>query len=187
MAEPTSTTTRKRALSVRRRLQERIAEELRELGVDPTAHLIADMSGIEYYQRWLGPDEVTPPPPIAMVMPIDWLEVKPGRAVASLDPADWMYNQIGAVYGGISATLLDTALGAAVHSTLPGRTALATTDMQIRYVRPLMANTGRVIATGTAVHKGRRQATAEGRIVAEESGKLIATATAAYAIFEIPS
>jgi len=187
MADSTSTTTRERALSVRRRLQERIAAEIRELGVDPTAHLIADMSGIEYYQRWLGPDEVTPPPPIALVFPIDWIEVEAGKAVASLEPAEWMFNQIGAVHGGVTATLLDTALGAAVHSTLPGRTGFATTDLHTRYVRPLMAHTGRVIATGFAVHKGRRQATAEGRIVAEETGKLIATATAAYTIFEIPS
>jgi uncharacterized protein (TIGR00369 family) len=187
MADATPTTTRDGALSVRRRLQEHIADEIRELGVDPLGHLVADMSGVEYYQRWLGPDEVTPPPPIALVFPIDWIEVEPGRAVASLEPTEWMFNQIGAVHGGITATLLDTALGAAVHSTLPARTGFATTDLHTRYVRPLMADTGHVIATGTAVHKGRRQATAEGRIEAEATGKLIATATAAFTIFEIPS
>jgi uncharacterized protein (TIGR00369 family) len=187
MTDDTFTTTREHALSTRRRLQERIATDIHELGVDPTAHLIADMSGMEYYERWLGDEEVTPPPPIAMVFPMDWLEVEEGRAVASLEPAEWMFNQIGAVHGGISATLLDLTLGAAVHSKLPARTALATTDLHTRYVRPLMAGAGRMIATGFVVHKGRRQATAEGRIVAEESGKLIATATAAYSIFEIPS
>jgi len=183
----TNTTTRDRAVSVRQRLQEHIAEAIRELGVDPLGHQIADLSGVEYYQRWLGEEQVAPPPPIALVFPMDWIEVEPGRAIAALEPAEWMFNQIGAVHGGVASTLLDTTLGAAVHSTLPGRTGFATTDLHTRFVRPLMANTGRVIATATAVHTGRRQATAEGRIEAEATGKLIATATAAWTIFEIPS
>lgn len=182
-----TTTTRDHALSVRRKLQEHIAGTIDELGVDPLGHQIADLTGIEYYQRWLGDDQVSPPPPIALVFPMDWIEIEPGRAVAALEPAQWMFNQIGAVHGGVAATLLDTALGAAVHSTLPARTGFATTDLHTRFLRPMMADTGRVIATATAVHTGRRQATAEGRIEAEATGKLIATATAAWTIFEIPS
>lgn len=187
MTNATPTTTRDHALSVRRRLQEHISDEIRELGVDPLGHLAANISGADYYQRWLSSTEVAPPPPIALVFCMDWIEVEPSRAVASLEPAEWMFNTIGAIHGGVAATLLDTALGAAVHTTLPAGTGFATTDLHIRYIRPMMADTGRVIATATAVHTGRRQATAEGRIEVEATGKLIATATAGWTIFQFPS
>jgi uncharacterized protein (TIGR00369 family) len=184
--DSTPTVTRERVGEVRARLGQQIVDTSQELGVDPLGLAIADMTGIDYYQRWLGGD-LAPPPPWALVFAMEWLEVEPSRAVASLEPAEWMFNQVGTVHGGVAATLLDTALGAAVHSGLPARTGFATTDLHVRYIRPIMANTGRVIATATAVHTGRRQATAEGRIEAEATGKLIATATAAWTIFEIPS
>lgn len=182
----TPTVTRDQVRNVRGRLQEHIADATQELGVDPLGLEIADMTGIEYYQRWLG-ERLAPPPPWALLFAMEWIEVEPSRAVASLEPAAWMFNQIGTVHGGVAATLLDTALGAAVHSKLPARTGFATTDLHTRFIRPIMADTGRVIATATAVHTGRRQATAEGRIEVEATGKLIATATAAWTIFEIPS
>lgn len=185
--DATLTTTRDQVKSVRARLEQRIADEVRELGVDPLSlGELVDMPGIEYYQRWLG-ERLAPPPPFALVFNMEWIEVEPSRAVASLDPAGWMFNQIGTMHGGIISALLDTALGAAVHSTLPPRSGFATTDLHTRFMRPIMADTGRVIATATAVHTGRRQATAEGRIEVEATGKLIATATAAWQIFEIPS
>jgi uncharacterized protein (TIGR00369 family) len=187
MTETTPTTTREHARSVMRRLQEHIAEEIRELGTDPLGHMAADVSGIDYYQRWLGSGAVSPPPPIALLFNMEWIEVEPGRAVAALEPAEWMFNAIGAVHGGVAATLLDTVLGAAVHSNLPAGTGFATTDLHARYIRPMFGDTGRVIATATAVHTGRRGATAEGRIEVEATGKLIATATAGWTIFQIPS
>lgn len=187
MTDTTPTTTREHARTAQRRVQERIAEEVRELGMDPLGHAAIDMTGHEYFQRWLGSGPVAPPPPIALVFSMEWIEIEPGRAVASLEPSEWMFNAIGAIHGGVAATLLDTALGAAVHSTLPARTGYATTDLHTRYIRPINAETGRVIATASVVHAGRRQATAEGRIEAEATGKLLATATASWAIFQIPS
>ena len=72
--------------------------------------------------------------------------------------------------------------GAAVHTTLPAGTGYATSDLHTRYIRAMNAGTGRVIVTGAVVHAGRRQATAEGRVEAEATAKLIATGTASFAI-----
>jgi uncharacterized protein (TIGR00369 family) len=171
-----------RAESARRRIQECLAEEMRELGADPMPiEQAITMSGLEFFERWMQP-EIPPPPPIAVLLGMEWIEIEESRVVLALEPADWMFNPIGLIHGGIAATLLDTVLGSAVHTMLPAATGYATTDLHVRYIRPLKADTGRVIATGTVIHAGRSQSTAEGRIEVEETGKLIATGTAGCTI-----
>jgi uncharacterized protein (TIGR00369 family) len=95
----------------------------------------------------------------------------------AVEPAEWMFSPLGTVWGGLVATVLDTVLAAAIHTTLPAGTGYATSDLQVRYLRPLTADSGRAIATATVVHAGRRHATAEGRVEGEENGGLIATGT----------
>ncbi len=68
-------------------------------------------------------------------------------------------------------------MGCAVHTVLPARSCDTTSDLQVRHLRAVPLATGRVLAEGTVVHAGRRQATAEGRLTVEATGKLIATAT----------
>ena len=103
-------------------------------------------------------------PPIADLLGMSLVEIGEGRAVFTVEPAEWMYNPIGSVHGGIAATLLDSCMGCAIHTTLPAGAAYTTTDLQIRYVRGMTGSTGRVLAEGTVVHAGRRQATAESRL-----------------------
>src|SRR5439155_25383170 len=91
--------------------------------------------------------------------------------------AEWMYNPIGSVHGGVAATILDSALGCAIHTTLPAGVGYTTSDLQVRFVRALSADTGRVAAEGSVVHAGRRLATAEAKLYAQASGKLLAHAT----------
>ena len=114
------------------------------------------------------------------------VEVQPSRVVFALEPADWMFNPIGSVHGGVAATLLDSAMGCAVHTTLAPGTGYTTADLHVRYLRAMTAQTGRVLAIGTAVQSGRRQATAEGRIEVEATGQLIATATTGCIVMPPP-
>lgn len=132
-------------------------------------------TGLDFLQAGLAGE--LPPPPILRLLDAELIEVEAGRAVFTLTPAEWMYNPIGSVHGGIAASILDTCMGCAIHSALPAGVGYTTTDMQVRYLRGMSAETGRVIAEGTVVHAGRRQATAEGRLVAEATDKLLATAT----------
>jgi uncharacterized protein (TIGR00369 family) len=118
-----------------------------------------------------------PPPPIAELMGMSLVEVAEGRAVFSLEPAEWMYNPIGSVHGGVAATILDSCMGCAIHSTLSAGVGYTTSDLQIRYSRGMTVDTGRVVAEGRVVHAGRRLATAEGRLLVQDTGKLIAHAT----------
>lgn len=181
----THTVTLDRARSVRRKIHAYLAQEARELGADPTmiAEQALNMSGLEFCERLLRSEAMIPPPPLALLFSMEWVEIEPSRAVISLDPAEWMFNPLGAIHGGVAAILLDTVLGTAIHSTLPAGTGYATTDLHTRFIRAMNVDAGRLIATGTAVHSGRRHATAEGRIEVEATGKLIATGTVGYAIF----
>jgi uncharacterized protein (TIGR00369 family) len=88
-----------------------------------------------------------------------------------------MYNPIGSVHGGIAATILDSSLGCAVHTTLEAGVGYTTSDLQVRYVRAIGAETGRILAESSVVHSGRRLATAEGRLYVESSGQLLAHAS----------
>jgi len=88
-----------------------------------------------------------------------------------------MYNPIGSVHGGIAATMLDSCMGCAVHTTLEAGVGYTTTDLQVRYIRGMSVATGRVLAEGRVVHGGKRSATAEGRLFAESGETLIAHGT----------
>ncbi len=135
----------------------------------------AGLSGLEALRAVA--DGTLPPPPIAVALGFELADVTEGAASFAMVPAEHMYNPIGGVHGGVIATLLDSAMGCAVQSTLPAGVGLGTTDLQVRYLRTVTLATGRVRAEGTVVHRGARLATAEGRLVAEATGKLLATAT----------
>lgn len=176
--------TRDQLRVVRHRINEYLVQEMRELGSaapETLAEQVAAMGGQEFFERWSRADDI-PPPPLAVLLGMEWIEVEPSRAVIALEPVQWMFNPIGSIHGGIAATLLDTALGTAVSTLLPAGTRSATSDLHVRYLRPMTLATGRVISTGTVVNAGHRHATAEGRVEVEASGQLIATATAGYAL-----
>jgi uncharacterized protein (TIGR00369 family) len=114
------------------------------------------------------------PPPIARLLGMEVVEVEERRAVFALTPGEQHYNPIGVVHGGIAATMLDSAMGCAVHTTLPAGATYGTLDLSARFVRAITAQTGRILCEGEVVHRGRSTATTEGRVWAEESGKLLA-------------
>ena len=145
-----------------------------------TAAAGAALSGLEYVTA-IATGEL-PPPPIAELLGFEIVEAEPGRAVFAVQPAEWMYNPIGMVHGGIAATLLDSCLGCAVHTTLPAGVGYTTTDVQLRYIRAMGGATGRVLAEGRVVHAGRRTATAEGRVFTQDDETLIAHGSTGCAI-----
>jgi uncharacterized protein (TIGR00369 family) len=143
----------------------------------PSAQLARERSGMELLQAVK--DGTVGAPPIGELLGMSLVEFDHGRAVFAVEPAEWMYNPIGSVHGGIAATLLDSCMGCAIHSTLPAGVGYATSDLQIRYSRGITVETGRIRAEGTVVHAGRRLATAEGRLTEQATGKLLAHATTA--------
>ena len=138
----------------------------------PTAAAGATMTGMEYMQALVAGE--MPPPPIAVTMRMGPIELGEGRAVFAGEPGEEHYNPIGVVHGGYAATLLDSALGCAVHTTLPAGVGYTSLGLEAKYVRPLTRDTGRVLCEASVLYRGRRQATAEANLTAAESGKLLA-------------
>src|SRR5262249_5389691 len=117
-----------------------------------------------------------PPPPLAALMNFNIVELSEGYAVFAVEPAEYHYNPLGVVHGGLAATLLDSAMGCAVHSTLPLGSGYTTLELKVNFIRAMTSEPGRVRAEAKVVHVGARTATAEGRVV-DEAGKLYAHAT----------
>ena len=106
-------------------------------------------------------------------MRIDLAEVDEGRVVFTGETDYSFLNPMGTVHGGWIATILDSAMGCAVHSTLRPGQIYTTTAMTINYVRPLLEDSGLVRCEATAVYSGARMATSEGKLV-DSKGRLIA-------------
>jgi uncharacterized protein (TIGR00369 family) len=115
--------------------------------------------------------------PIQDLLGFDLVEVDEGRVVFAAQPGEQHYNPIGVVHGGLAATLLDSAMGAAVHSTLPQGSAYVTLEVKFNLVRAITAETGRVLAEGNVIHRGKTVATVEGSLRSEEGGALLAHGT----------
>ena len=115
-----------------------------------------------------------PPPPIAVTMGFRGVEVERGRAVFEGEPGEHLYNPIGSVHGGFAMALLDSAMGCAVHSTLEAGERYTTLEVKTNFVRPITVETGLVRCEGIVVHRGSSIATADGKLIAVESGKLLA-------------
>lgn len=141
----------------------------------PVAAAGSELSGFDYVSR-IASGEL-PPPPIAVVMRMSIEEVERGRVVFAGEPSEEHYNPIGVVHGGYAATLLDSAMGSAVHTTLEPGSAYTTLTLETKFVRPITAAVARVLATGEVIHAGRRQATAVARLTDAGTGKLLAHAT----------
>ena len=105
-----------------------------------------------------------------------------GRVVFVGTPDSRHYNPVRVVHGGYAATLLDSAMGCAIHTTLPAGRGYTTVELKVNYLRPMTDKTGPVRAEGTIVHVGNRLATAEGRLV-DESGKLYAHGSTTCMVF----
>ena len=147
---------------------------------DPVAaaHDLAQLDGLTALRAIIAGE--LPPPPIATLLGFELVEVGPGRAIFAVEPGEQHYNPIGMVHGGLAATLIDSATGCAVHTTLPAGTAYTTTDVQVRFVRTITRDTGRIECTGEVVHRGRTMATAQARLTAGD--KLLAHGTASLLI-----
>ena len=159
-----------------------------DLGLPPAftgtvpGDIAAGLSGLEFLRR-IGEGEF-PIAPMAGVIPVRPIEVEHGRIVFEGLPEKRFYNTIGSVHGGYAATLLDTAMGCAVHSTLPAGRGYTTAEIKISYLRAVTAKTGPVFAEGKIIHSGGRLATAEG-FLRDGEGQLLAHGTTTCLVFAL--
>ncbi|WP_022881055.1 PaaI family thioesterase [Gryllotalpicola ginsengisoli] len=148
----------------------------------PAAARIPTMPGIDYVRGFL--DGSFPMPPIARLLGFELTEAEPGRVVLECEAGEQHYNLIGTVHGGLACTLLDSALGCAVQTTLQQGQGYTSIDIDVRFLRPILAGSGRLRCEGTVTKPGSRVAFAEATLV-DGQGRLVATATSSLAVFAL--
>ncbi len=144
---------------------------------------LAGLTGMQVFEAIFKGE--LPYPPIGETLDFLPVEIEPGRAVFQGRPMLRHYNPLGTVHGGWIATLLDSCVGCAVHSTLPAGKGYTTAELKVNYVRPVTTLVPLLRAIGSVIHVGSRMATADGRLVGPD-GKLYAHASTTCFIFDTP-
>jgi uncharacterized protein (TIGR00369 family) len=141
---------------------------------------VAAMSGLEFLQALI--DGRLPPVPMGRTMGFRLVEVAEGRAVFEGEPGPALLNPLGHVHGGLALTLIDSAAGCSVHSTLKPGVGYATVETKVNFTRPILADAGTIRCEGRVVTSGRTLATAEARLLSAD-GKILAHGTSTLMIF----
>jgi uncharacterized protein (TIGR00369 family) len=146
-------------------------------------HEVMGKTGMELFEAMLAGE--LPRAPISDTLDFILLEAEYGRAVFQGRPGRQHYNPMGTVHGGWYCTLLDSAVGCAVHTIMPVGRAYTTLEIKVNMVRALTDKVPLVRAEGKVIHSGRQSATAEGKLY-DADGKLYAHATTTCLVFEMP-
>ena len=149
-----------------------------------TRETVGKMTGMEIMRAVRCGD--LPNGPMAKTLNYMIIEVEPGRAVVQGNPTQDVLNVQGSVHGGWFSTIMDAALGNAIHTMLPAGKGYGTLDLSVKMTRAIFPDVGRVRAIANVIQVGRTVATAEGRLIGPD-GKLHAYATTTAMIVDMRS
>jgi uncharacterized protein (TIGR00369 family) len=145
---------------------------------------IGQTTGLEMLQSMMRRE--LDPPPIMHTLGMEGFEAFEGRAVFTMRAQEFHYNPLGTVHGGVLSTMLDSAAGCAVHTTLQAGWGYTSLDLSTRFLRPVTVDSGLLRCEGTVLNRGRTTALAEARLL-DEAGRLVAHATSTCLLFPIPT
>ena len=146
------------------------------------AAFLKTLSGLEFLQGIIMGR--FPQPPIATLLGFSLVTADHGRVLFEGTPGPEHYNPIGSVHGGYAATILDSCMGCAVHSTLPAGLGYTTLEFKINFIRAMTVETGCIFAEGKIIHPGRRTATSEATM-RDANGKLLAHGSTTCFVFPL--
>jgi uncharacterized protein (TIGR00369 family) len=144
----------------------------------------AGLSGLEVMRGIR--DKTLAPPPMAAVIGFDCVRAEPGDIVMELIPDPSLENAIGVLHGAVAATLLDTAMGAAINTLLDADKTVVTIDLKITYLKPLTLKSAPIRASAKVLNQSRSLAYVEGE-VRDASGRLAAHAVGNFSILSVGS
>lgn len=138
------------------------------------------LTGLEQLRMYLDGNRR---PGIGVSLDFKLVDVQEGVVTFEGTPGEHAYNPIGSIHGGYAATLLDSACGCAVHSTLSATQTYTTLELKVSYLRAMTKDTGPVRGEGRIINVGRRVAFAEATLK-DAKGKVYATATSTLLVIE---
>ncbi len=141
---------------------------------------LLQMTGLEQLQAMR--EGAMPHPPIMDTLGVTELVPEAGRVVVTMPAAEFHYNPLGSVHGGVISTLLDTAAACAVHTTLAVGELYTSVDLTVKFLRPVTVDSGVLTCEGTVIQRGRRTALAQAQLT-DGAGRLVAHATSTCMIF----
>lgn len=156
-----------------------MTQDVRPLSMREIAHL----SGLETLRGMI--EGRLPAPPFAIATSITLTSAEEGRVTFEGEPRAEFYNPLGTIHGGWTATIMDSVMACAVHSTLKPGEAYTTLEFKLHFCRPILPTTGLLRAEGIVLSRGRRTATSEGKLF-DGAGKLVAHGTETCMIFGMP-
>ena len=142
---------------------------------------LAALNGLDFLRAMIAGR--MPGPSIAETIGFRLVEVDSGVAVFECDVGPHLLNPLGTVHGGVALTLVDSATGCALHTTLPPDTGYATVETKVNFTRPIQADAGTLRVEGRVVTSGRQIATAEARVLSSY-GRVLAHGTSTLMILE---
>ncbi|WP_238421827.1 PaaI family thioesterase [Gordonia sp. 'Campus'] len=148
-----------------------------DTATDPTA-----LSGLELLRAWQAGGAGADRPSIGRLLGMVPKQIDEGSVTFAVTPQPDFANPLGTVHGGICATLLDSVMGCAVHTTLPAGVGYTTLELKVNYIRSVAVDAGELTGVGTVIHAGRTTATAEGKVFSHD-GKLVAHGTTTCIVF----
>ena len=141
------------------------------------------LSGIDLMRAMI--EGKVPPPPVGSLIGVSAFTAEKGKVSCGFDPAEFHYNALGTVHGGVIATVIDIVMGSAVHSTLKAGQGFTTLTLELKYHRAVTAKSGHLTATAEVVTRGRDIVTAEAKLV-DKKDRLFANATSTLMILRPP-
>ena len=141
-----------------------------------------EKDSLEIFQKMIAGE--LPQPPIAETLDFRLAKIESGRAEFVGQSKTNYYNPLGTTHGGYIATLLDSAMGCAIQSTLAAGKGSTSLEFKVNFVRPIFEQTGRLKAVGEIINAGKQIVTAEAKLV-DEAGKLYAHATTTCFVFAL--
>ncbi len=146
-----------------------------------TREQLTGMSGMDFFSAMMKGE--IPPPHMATTGSFVIVSFEFGHVVMQGSPETKFQNTIGSIHGGWIATMLDSALGCAVHTTLAAGRGYATAELKVSYLRPISAPFSLVRAEGQVLSVGNKIAFAEGTLFGPD-GKKYAHATSTCSVFD---
>lgn len=119
--------------------------------------------------------------PMEVALELNLVEIGEGFAVFAGTPGQNVLNPMGMAHGGYTATILDSACGIALLTTLAEGQKFATLELKVAYHKAVSGQSAPVRAEGKVLTRGRQIAFTEARLF-DTAGQLLASATSTLVI-----